>query len=98
MKITKRHLKRIIREEYTRILKEMDGGPGVPPPMVPAPKTPEEAQEMVDYLIFAIDDAPEHLYGNIDGLYDYLRGMSISVGGKVLTPTEAEIEEALEYA
>ncbi len=93
MKITKRQLRRIIKEEYTRILNEM--GHAQPPAGMHA----VDRQEIVDYLIMAIDDLGDRAYSMSKlRLLGYLRRMKIEVGGVLLTPTDEEVMEAIESA
>lgn len=95
MKLTKRQLKRIIKEEYTRILSEM--GHGNDPVYGSASKNdPVIRQDMVDYLRLAIDHLGPKA-DTMDGLdmLGYLRRMQILIGGKLITPTDEECMEAM---
>lgn len=90
MKLSKRQLRQIIKEEHNNLLNEM--GHAQPP----VGRDAVERQDMVDYLILAID----HLGPRGDtmdklDLLGYLRKMQILIGGKLLTPTDEECMEAI---
>ena len=96
MKLSKRRLKKIIKEEHSKILREMRHG-NDPVYGDVSKKDPVIRQDMVDYLRLAIDHLGPKA-DTMDGLdlLGYLRRMQILIGGKLITPTDEECMEAME--